>query len=75
MYTQVTVINDALNLLRGKLVRFILEDGDMRMIANLVQAADLLGLKYDQEAMVYRIPQPKPEPEVKRKRGRPRKAK
>lgn len=75
MYTQVTVINDALNLLRGKLVRFILEDGDMRMIANLVQAADLLGLEYDQESMVYRIPQPKPEPEVKRKRGRPRKAK
>jgi len=77
MYTQVTVINDALNLLRGKLVRFILEDGDMRTIANLVQAADLLGLEYDQEAMVYRLPhtKPKPEPEVKRKRGRPRKAK
>lgn len=71
MYTQQTVINDALNLLRGKLVRFILEDGDMRMIANLVAAADELGLEYDPEGMVYRMPEPKPE--VKRKRGRPRK--
>lgn len=57
MYTQQTVINDALNLLRGKLVRFILEDGDMRMIANLVAAADELGLEYDPEGMVYRMPE------------------
>lgn len=59
------LVNDTLNLLRGKLVRFILEDGDMRMIANLVQAADKLGLVYDQESMVYLEPS--------RKRGRPRK--
>ena len=58
MYKQQTVINDALNLLRGKLVRFILEDGDMRMIANLVEAADELGLEYDPEGMVYRDPTP-----------------
>jgi len=42
-----------------------LEDTDMRMIANLVQAADKLGLVYDQESMVYLEPSPK--------RGRPRK--
>jgi len=51
---QTLLVNDALNLLRGKLVRFILEDGDMRMIANLVRTADELGLEYDQESMVYR---------------------
>ena len=51
---QTVLINDTLNLLRGKLVRFILEDGDMRMIANLVATADELGLQYDPEGMVYR---------------------
>ena len=51
---QEVLVNDTLNLLRGKLVRFILEDGDMRMIANLVATADELGLEYDQEKMVYR---------------------
>lgn len=51
---QTLLVNDALNLLRGKLVRFILEDGDMRMIANLVATADELGLEYDQESMTYR---------------------
>ena len=50
---QAVLINDTLNLLRGKLVRFILEDGDMRMIANLVATADELGLEYDQESMTY----------------------
>jgi hypothetical protein len=35
-------------------VRFILEDGDLRMIANLVQIIDQFGLEYDQEGMVYR---------------------
>lgn len=52
--SQEVLINDTLNLLRGKLVRFILEDGDMRMIANLVATADELGLEYDPEKMVYR---------------------
>lgn len=51
---QELLVNDTLNLLRGKLVRFILEDGDMRMIANLVATADELGLEYDPEKMVYR---------------------
>ena len=50
----VVLVNDTLNLLRGKLVRFILEDGDLRMIANLVQIIDQFGLEYDQEGMVYR---------------------
>jgi hypothetical protein len=50
----VVLVNDNLNLLRGKLVRFILEDGDMRMIANLVEIIDQFGLEYDQEGMVYR---------------------
>lgn len=51
---QEVLVNDTLNLLRGKLVRFILEDGDMRMIANLVATADELELEYDPEKMVYR---------------------
>ena len=59
------LVNDTLNLLRGKLIRYVLEDTDMRMIANLVQAADKLGLVYDQESMVYLESSPK--------RGRPRK--
>jgi len=50
----VVLVNDNLNLLRGKLVRFILEDGDLRMIANLVEIIDQFGLEYDQEGMVYR---------------------
>jgi len=54
MGNQEVLVNDTLNLLRGKLVRFILEDGDMRMIANLVATADELGLEYDPEKMVYR---------------------
>ena len=56
MYKQQVLVNDTLNLLRGKLVRFILEDGDLRMIANLVAVIDELGLEYDQEGMVYRDP-------------------
>ena len=48
------LVNDTLNLLRGKMVRFILEDGDMRMIANLVATVDELELEYDQESMTYR---------------------
>ena len=50
----VVLVNDNLNLLRGKLVRFILEDGDMRMVANLVQIIDQFDLEYDPEGMVYR---------------------
>jgi len=47
------LVNDTLNLLRGKLIRFVLEDTDMRVIANLVATADQLGLEYDQESMTY----------------------
>ena len=47
------LVNDTLNLLRGKLIRYVLEDTDMRMIANLVQTVDQLGLEYDQESMTY----------------------
>lgn len=50
----VVLVNDNLNLLRGKLVRFILEDGDLRMIANLVQIIDQFELEYDPVGMVYR---------------------
>lgn len=56
MYKQQVLINDTLNLLRGKSIRFILEDGDLRMIANLVAVVDELGLEYDPEGMVYRNP-------------------
>jgi hypothetical protein len=56
MYKQQVLINDTLNLLRGKLVRFILEDGDLRTIVNLVALIDELGLEYDPEGMVYRDP-------------------
>ena len=54
MYKQQVLVNDTLNLLRGKSVRFILEDGDLRMIANLVAVIDEMGLEYDPEGMVYR---------------------
>ena len=56
MYKQQVLVNDTLNLLRGKSQRFILEDGDLRMIANLVAVVDELGLEYDPEGMVYRHP-------------------
>lgn len=59
MYKQQVLVNDTLNLLRGKLVRFILEDGDLRMIANLVEVIDEMGLEYDPEGMVYRLPNQK----------------
>jgi hypothetical protein len=57
MYKQQVLVNDTLNLLRGKSIRFILEDGDLRMIANLVAVVDEMGLKYDPEGMVYRHPE------------------
>ena len=63
---QTLLVNDALNLLRGKLVRFMLEDNDLRMIANLLAVVDELRLEYDGESMVYR------EPKAVRKRGRPK---
>jgi|TARA_X000001316_G_C895391_1_gene15578 hypothetical protein len=58
MYKQQVLVNDTLNLLRGKSIRYILEDGDLRMIANLVAVVDELGLEYDPEGMVYRNPNP-----------------
>ena len=61
---QVLLVNDTLNLLRGKLVRLILEDGDMRMIANLVAVADEMGLEYDQESMTYRDRKAELEPKL-----------
>jgi len=59
MYKQQVLINDTLNLLRGKSIRYILQDGDLRMIANLVAVIDEMGLEYDPEGMVYRHPEPK----------------
>jgi hypothetical protein len=56
MYKQQVLVNDTLNLIRGKSIRYILEDGDLRMIANLVAVIDEMGLKYDPEGMVYRDP-------------------
>jgi len=53
MSTQLNVINDTLNLLRGKTVRFILEDVDLRMIRNLVDMIDEIDVVYDQEKMIY----------------------
>lgn len=53
MSAQLNVINDTLNLLRGKTVRFILEDVDLRMIKNLVDMIDQMDLAYDQEKMIY----------------------
>lgn len=53
MSAQLNVINDTLNLLRGKTVRFILEDVDLRMIRNLVDMIDEMDLVYDQEKMIY----------------------
>tara|TARA_R100001510_G_scaffold31287_1_gene27921 strand:+ start:822 stop:1037 length:216 start_codon:yes stop_codon:yes gene_type:complete len=62
------LVNDTLNLLRGKLIRYLLEDTDMRVIANLVQVADQNNLVYDPEHQVYVQAAPAP-----KKRGRPRK--
>ena len=67
MYKQQVLVNDTLNLLRGKSQRFILEDGDLRMIANLVAVVDELGLEYDPEGMVYRNPR---EAQIKEERDR-----
>ena len=53
MSAQLNVINDTLNLLRGKTVRFILEDVDLRMIRNLVDMIDEMDIVYDQEKMIY----------------------
>jgi len=64
--SMVSLVNDQLNLIRGKSIRFMLEDNDLRMIANLVAVVDELGLEYDGESMVYR------EPKTIRKRGRPK---
>lgn len=67
MYKQQVLVNDTLNLLRGKSIRFILQDGDLRMIANLVAVIDEMGLEYDPEGLVYRDPKEAknklPEPE------------
>ena len=59
MSTQLNVINDTLNLLRGKTVRFILEDVDLRMIRNLVDMIDEIDVVYDQEKMIYVDPHQK----------------
>lgn len=48
------LINDVLNLIRGKQVRYIMEDGDMRLIRNLIDAVDHLDLVYDHVDMIYR---------------------
>lgn len=56
MSVQLNVINDTLNLLRGKSVRFILEDVDLRMIRNLVDMIDEIDVVYDQEKMIYVAP-------------------
>ena len=64
--SMVSLVNDQLNLIRGKSIRFMLEDNDLRMIANLLAVVDELRLEYDGESMVYR------EPKTIRKRGRPK---
>lgn len=48
------LINDVLNLIRGKQIRYIMEDGDMRLIRNLIDAVDHLDLVYDHVDMIYR---------------------
>ena len=50
--SMVSLVNDQLNLIRGKSIRFMLEDNDLRMIANLVAVVDELRLEYDGESMV-----------------------
>jgi hypothetical protein len=47
------LVNDTLNLIRGKSIRYMLEDNDLRVIANLVRVVDENNLTYDQETMVY----------------------
>ena len=47
------LVNDTLNLIRGKSIRYMLEDTDLRVIANRVRVVDENNLTYDQETMVY----------------------
>ncbi len=50
---QVLLINDYLNHLRGKLVRFILEENDMLAIHNLMEVITDLKLVYNKETKMY----------------------
>ncbi len=50
---QVLLINDYLNHLRGKLVRFILEENDMLAIHNLMEVIADLKLVYNKETKMY----------------------
>ncbi len=50
---QLLLINDYLNHLRGKLVRFILEENDMLAIHNLMEVITDLKLVYNKETKMY----------------------
>tara|TARA_R100001086_G_scaffold177399_2_gene98009 strand:+ start:423 stop:650 length:228 start_codon:yes stop_codon:yes gene_type:complete len=50
---QILLINDYLNHLRGKLVRFILEENDMLAIHNLMEVITDLKLVYNKETKMY----------------------
>ena len=52
----ILLVNDYLTHLRGKLIRFILEESDMLAISNLVQVIHELGLIYNPETKMYEAP-------------------
>jgi len=55
----VLLVNDYLTSLRGKLIRFILEEHDMLAISNLMEVVQELGLEYNSETKMYEIPKEK----------------
>ena len=52
----ILLVNDYLNHLRGKLVRFIMEEDDMLAIHNLMEVVADLRLVYNKETKMYEAP-------------------
>ena len=55
--SQILLVNDYLNHLRGKLVRFIMEEDDMLAIHNLMEVVADLRLFYNKETKMYEAPE------------------
>ena len=55
--SQILLVNDYLNNLRGKLVRFIMEEDDMLAIHNLMEVVADLRLVYNKETKMYEAPE------------------
>ena len=55
--SQIILVNDYLHQLRGKLVRFIMEEDDMLAIHNLIEVVADLRLVYNKETKMYEAPE------------------